>query len=277
MFFYYLPQLTYADVTPATIERLGLALPFRDLLAPAKVFQAGIVRRQVHTGGPDGGTGVIVAPQPVGGDPIDTGYHRDRQVWAHCGAYWLGRAAKQIDTRSPSPEVLARPALLPGPLVTLGDGRDWQIPIVRRLGRFSALPQRMGFDAAGEFALQPLPAYEAAWLAAGEIFDHLFSARSLPFPKVFALCVEVLALNYRVGPREVADLGLITTENYQRVYEAAVDLAKVLDLLGPEPITGAESDAAPPQKKTEPAPSSISPGPPAASPSTAPPAETCIY
>ena len=43
--------------------------------------------------------------------------------------------------------------------------------------------------------------------------------------------MSALSLNYRVGPREASQLGLITTENFQRVAEAVVDWDIVKELL----------------------------------------------
>src|SRR5260370_419904 len=94
------------------------------------------------------------------------------------------------------------------------------------------------------------------------MFDHRFNG-SMPWQGAFELAVGALTLNYRLGPREAGKLGLITTENYLDVFQAVCDWEKVRELLTPEPLIGAESDATPPQKKTPPPRPNISPGPPA--------------
>jgi hypothetical protein len=262
VFIYFVPDQTPATVTPEALAAAGLATVFRDACESPRAFGERLIRRQVNIG-PNGSAGLLLALTPADGrDPGLIACQRDSQRWIDCGGCWLGRAKDEL----PTPELLARPSLLPGPFVTLGDGCEWQVPIVRKLARLALLPRRMGYDAEGRFAMTVLPEFDAAWRASGEMFDHIRSAQPLDFEKVFALCVEVLALNYRIGLREAAELGLITTENYEQLYDAALDLAKVRELTA--------IDVAP-EKKTLPGPSSSSPGPPVDSPITNPPAEIC--
>jgi len=262
MFLYYLPRITYADVNASTIAAAGLAAVFRDLLVTPRVTQDRISRRQVHTGGPDGGSGAIFAATPRPGEPETIiGYFRDRQTWLNCGPFWLGYETGTL----PAPEVLRRDRPLEGYLHTLGDARDWEVPIVRKAGRISRLPRSMGIDSEGRFTLSPLPEFDAAWDAAGKMFDHIFSPDPFPFSEAFALCVEVLALNYRIGPREAAALKLFTTENFERVFEAAVDMPLVVEMLGPQ-SSAIGADGEPVVQKKTPEDSSTLHGQPGSSP-----------
>lgn len=283
MFLYYLPAANYSDHRPEVLVARGLGTQFLDLLASPRLLEAGSAKRYVHNAGPDGGAGLLIMPAPPAGIPdAEVGYFCDRQEWIPAGAhgdYWLGWSKDAL----PTPESLERPAdiRLAGHLQTLGDLHDWLLPVVRRPSGATALPQRMGFSrATGKFELAVCPEYEAAWQAAGEIFDWIFHPRYLPFEKAFALCVQVLALNYRVGPLEASILGLLTTQNFERVFEAAIDWPKIRELLGPQIAAGTEED----QKKTSPTPvpgpappasPNISPGPTGISPVTNLPAETC--
>lgn len=246
MFQYFLPDQT--EVTRQSIIDAGLGGVFRDLIANPVALARGISTRMVHGHGPGGNRGILFAP--VGQVP-QLGFDNESQQWTNCGEYWLGFM------REPAfgPSIFARSqagGFTPGVNLVLGDGHIWEVPTIRASGRWPALPRRMGFDAAGEFELTILPEYDFAWAASGEIFDLAFGKKQGNFEIAFSLCVQVLSLNYRIGERETAELGLITTQNFQDIFRAAIDWEKIQELLG-------ESEV---QKKTEsaPEPASTSPG-----------------
>lgn len=241
-FLYYLPGMTYADVDGESLRRRGLADTFRDAFAPGGrlIVERLQVRNVIHNG-PDGGAGVLIAFESEG---VELGYHRDAQEWRQCGEYWLGYYGL---VAAVSPDALQRPTLTPGYAVLLADGNVWEVPTIRRGGRYSSLPQRMTLDAAGDLQMTVLPEFDFAWQASGQIFEHVFKSRDIPFREVLSLCADVLSLNYRVGIHEVSRLGLVTTENYVKIFEAAVDWPKIVALMG-EPT---EAGAIVPQKKTE--------------------------
>ena len=89
----------------------------------------------------------------------------------------------------------------------------------------------MGMDAAGQFEMRVMPDFEWAWELSGQIFDRVFGSPDLTFADAFSLAIQALGLNYRIGRREASQLGLITTENFQAIFEAAVDWKIVHELL----------------------------------------------
>ena len=263
-FLYYIPGATYAGLNASLLHACGLGATFSDLLANPAPLMTRVQCRQVHANGPDGGSGVIIAHQAAAGSADSDqiiGMQADSQTWVACkdGDFWLGRRRGW----SPTPNDLERPrgsGFTAGYDVPLGDGQIWTVPTVRKIGRVAALPQSMQMDlATGEFQLAILQRYAAAWEASGEIFDHVFSTRGLLWARAFKLCVDMLSLNYRVSEYEVSLLGLITTDNYQEIYEAVVDWNKVIEL-----IPGMSGSPNADQKKTQPAEEAvnISPGSP---------------
>jgi hypothetical protein len=273
MFLYFIPHLTYAEVRPQHVRDAGLGEIFADLITTQAAFQSGLQIRNVIGGGPGNLSGVILAPaDPSGATVALIGFFPDCQHWTDCGRYWLGRS----DVGAlPGPEDLRRAVVFPGYDVTLGDGQVWTVPIVRKSGRYAALPRSLGLNDAGEFVQEVLPEFAAAWQASKTMFDHLFQG-TLPWPEAFDLAVGALALNYRLGRREASLLKLLTTQNYLSVFEAVCDWPKVTELLGdlgpgsPQKKTPPPTTAAPP-----PAPST-SPGPRENFPRMHRPEETCI-
>lgn len=265
MFFYFLPAVTYAQVDATVIRDRGLGAVLSDCIATPADLAARITRRNVPGSGPGGESGVIVAPVPIGGQVPETfGFFPDRQKWINCGPHWLGYELGTL----PGPEVLRRKSLLPGYEVPLGDGQVWQVSVIRRLGKFPALPRTMALNDTGEFVTDVLPEFAGTWDASAEMFDFLFRAESIPFEQVFALAVEALAVNYRVGPREVSVLGLLNTVNFQSVFEAACDWRQLCELLNIPDEEGQKKSAPPPVSP------STSPGPADAFPRIAQVAET---
>src|SRR5579872_1050971 len=265
MFLYFIPDLVYSQLSPQTIRAAGLDEIFADLIASPALCQSSLQFRQVHSDrGPGGKSGVLLAPAPRADDESAIGFFPDRQAWIPNGKHWLGYAT---DAELPGPETLRRRDATPGYDTELGDGRIWDLPVIRRLGRFPALPQSMALDQFGEFAMCVLPEYDPFWAASETMFQFLFKAMTLPWKEAFELAVKSVSLNYRVGLAEASVLRLITTQNYQSIYAAACDWTKVEALLG-EP-DGAPGNTPADQKKSDspskPASTNTRPGPPAGS------------
>lgn len=268
VFFYYLPGRQAGSVTREELAATPLAATLRDCLETQRDFQNRIVQNQVLAQGPDGFSGVLLFAQPARLAPLAqrVGYYAADQIWHERAGYWIGwdRGCP------PDPASLARESLTAGVEEILGDGHVWCCPLIRRLGRAPNLPRVMEVDAAGEFGMRVLPAYDWAWELSGEIFNRVFGEPTYPFADAFRLAVGALSLNYRVGPDEASLLGLITTLNFQKVFEAAIDWRKLEELLG-------ELDPADPRKKKEaspPPPANTTPGRPDGSPITRPAAAT---
>lgn len=247
-FLYYLPGATVGTTDRDVLRRAGLEPVFRDALATQPAFQERVILHQVHANGPgEIRSGVIAC---FDGEHVKrVGYYPDEQTWINCGLYWLGHAALPIP-----PEQLARPTVVPGYEVVLGDGNVWQAATIRRGGVAPNLPRSFGMDQAGQFAMQVMPAYAWAWELGQQIFDKVFGSPQLAWSEAFRLCVESLSINYRIGMREAAILGLLNTENFQRVFDAAVDWDLVKELLQ-------EEEGGADQKKSDPSvtmPASVS-------------------
>jgi len=183
-----------------------------------------VATRSVNAG-PEGQPGTLIAPNPGPGRD-GKAFLPTKQVWHRApGASWFFGWLKDDP---PSPEGLARESTLPGHLVCLGDGNPWQIPVARFATGEIVLPKALGLDAAGNFALRPLP--EFSYLADGaEKFWQAWSGAAkgemvtIDFEKYWPIAVEALRLNYRVGAQEVSVLGLVTTPNLWDVLKALID------------------------------------------------------
>lgn len=259
-FLYFLPGVSNGTISRDVVIERGLGDVLRDCVAGPRDFDRLTVRPVVH--GPEGAGGVIIAADNEKRDVI--GYYPKIQTWENFGSYWLG-----FDTASPpKPADLERPGRIAGYDHILGDDQVWHVPIIRRYSQLPNLPRAMGYDAAGEFALRVLPSYEWAWDLSGRIYEKSFNPQQrFPFQDAFDWSVGVLSLNYRIGPREAGLLGLLTTENYQRVFDAAIDMPKVFELLGEPDDDESKKNESPPE------PANTSPGPAENSPITPPPAE----
>lgn len=265
VFFYYLPGQQVGQLTREAVIQAGLEMPLRDGLETQLAFQERLIQNQVLSRGPDGMSGVLLFAQPRDLLPVNqrVGYFPAEQEWRDYGGHWLGWDKRHL----PSPEYLARPTGVKGYEHVLGDERAWECPTIRRLGRYANLPRTMGWGAAGEFEMRILPAYDWAWELAGEIVDRVFGPQRYLFTDVFRLAVAALSINYRIGPREASVLGLITTENFERIFEAAIDWPLLQEFQAPagdgDLVKKKETDTAA-------APVSSSPGPEENSPTTPP-------
>lgn len=265
-FLYYLPGQTVATCDRDALRAAGLEMVFREEVQSQRAFQEQLILHQVHANGPgERRSGVLVTVDQPGVERV--GYYPAEQAWSDCGKFWLGewRSAR------PEPADLSRPQLVSGYECVLGDQRAWTAPTIRRGGIGANLPRAMGLDPCGAFGLRVLPDWEWAWQLGQEIFDTAFGTPSVPYETVFRLCCACLSINYRVGPIEVSRLGLVTTDNFQRIFDAAIDWDLVQELLREEEES---------QKKSAgpagPASVSISPGPGEISPATPPVSGICI-
>ncbi len=223
-FLYYISGKT-PSVTAAEIAECGLGYAI-----PAEKTAGGVI------GGPDGLNGVILADaRRVQSHRV--AYKPDAQTWRRVpgttGA-WVGMWNDGV----PGPADLARDKQLAGHFVTLGDEREWLIPVARglvenedagRLEWYTALPQRRELNDAGEWVSgDVMPKYGPLWDLACRWFD---ATRGLGDGRqVFAFdgaddgAVLALGYNYAgLGGAEVSLLGLFDERIVGQVLQAVID------------------------------------------------------
>jgi hypothetical protein len=132
----------------------------------------------------------------------------------------------------PGPLDLQRRELIGGYETELGDCRKWLIPLIREFAGGTDLPQRYALGPNGEWVTKMLPQYARLWKRACEIHDDIEEAyrqrRDYVATDGFPFLIDVLQLNYRIGPHEVSALGLLQTNNGFHVLGSAIDLEKSL-------------------------------------------------
>ena len=252
-FLYYLPgkdrSLTIEDLRAA-----GLGYAFVQTFTPSPVL----------SGGPDGGSGVIVADDRcVPASKI--GMYADKQAWRkvpQCDV-WVG----YYTAERPTPDDLIRSGPLPGHWVTLGDDRKWLIPIARGVAEqddepvgVCSLPSVRDLDDDGHWTTGGvLPKYERLWKIAQKWWALMCTEitgdnAETEGPAVFDFdgendaAVSVLAANYRVGAVEAAVLGLLNSQTVGAVLMALVDWPtwkKKLDTIASDFNAGPEEGTPP--------------------------------
>lgn len=226
MFLYYIPDaVNSAEPTRESLQAGPLGSVFWDLLHSQALYDARIRVFTIHSGGPDGLSGRIVAAMPAAGLTGPPPGIRAGQTWQRVlvpadgtkvpHEYWIGYDRLPLDLR--------REYLVPGIEHELGDGQIWECPIVRKMGVQCNLPSKWGIDPqSGEFRALMLPRYQSAWDSAGKIFDAQLSGNLTKLDAV-KLCAEMLGVNYRVGWQEISILGLLDDTTWKHVWRAATD------------------------------------------------------
>lgn len=226
------------------------------------------------TMGPDGKPGLVLAA--TGSVPA-LGYWPESQTWAvgPGKSWWLGT----INEHEPKPADLARRQMLDSEGLVLADGRSWLVPIARRFTeprpdawdapfRFAInLPELIDLNDAGEWRIgsvvdqyRPLWSLACDWAAlrqgdAGEELAERLNGRGRA-----SAAVQVLAVNYRLGPCEVARLKLLTREHCEQILDYLIDQPSY-ELLVKKKLARLVS-------------ASTSPGATASTPATPPPSPT---
>lgn len=118
----------------------------------------------------------------------------------------------------PQPRDLARPAMLRGVPMTLGDGNEWQIPIVRRWdgqAYESVLPAYVDFDENGlPIRGNPVAKYARLWEVTTPVADaHLGGDVELTDKQVIDGAVALLQANYVVDLPELATLQVLVDDD----------------------------------------------------------------
>jgi hypothetical protein len=243
-FYYYFPQTVSRDVVA-------------DFLAAR--FDAPAAANELRRG-PDDGPGVMYAQAPA--DGARDVYRPDQQAWRRVGPVWIG----WYHDAQPGPADLARPESFTAYPARLGDGREWRIPVARTFPAGCPLPDCLVMDEDGHVSRETLAAYAHLSRHADRVWsivcrdNAIDSGDTTPVEpmsdrEAFEICTDILAAAYRVGPEEIALLGLLTTTGRQLIYAYFVDLPAYLDQVAGDPAAKkndrACDDAPPPATSPE--------------------------
>lgn len=230
-FLYFLPNAKPSDI-PANLNRWGLSHIVDS--------DANLHRRQCT--GPGGLHGLIVGSdcnwtteQVKASDQIE--WAKFPKPHAECQAY-LGTIKGEP---LPTPAELERPDKISGGTVTLADGHNWLIPNAKVIDQEGEsvcnLPLSFGLDEeTGDWiANQVLPKYRAIWVHANAYLDAMMRAVVASreegedlrwvIPDHQQLIIDALQVNYRVSARELATLGVLTTNIAQPIANILIDSA----------------------------------------------------
>lgn len=258
---YFFPRKTLSDVVdvqadrfrPPVLRECGLEETFSDVTS----VRAQTATNELTVKGPGGASGVLTTILPASGQcPLRTGFHPDFQTWTQAGReLWIGtdnehRPRPSDLLRSNSRRTGATPKPLhDGHSITLGDGHDWEVPVIRRppamaqFGSLTALPKNLGWDLDGRFVESLKPEYQAIWEDTSAICDLFFDEEGrlrdgeyqITVETALGWCLRILGLNYRLGRHEQNLLRLIDQSNVFTVLFLAVDGPRVMHLLKKKP------------------------------------------
>jgi len=193
--------------------------------------------------GPDGGAGLLVAPGENDGLALSRASADLCWQQAPGRAWWIGIEGETL------PESLARNEQIDGHHVRLGDGQKWLVPVARSMARGSMLPTSLVLGPEGEVVREALPKFAQISAKAGRVERIFFGqiegdeSEDMDLDEGFAIAVEALAVNYRIGPVEASTLRLLTDPVATSILRALVDVPTMLEVA--EEIRSAEKNAAP--------------------------------
>jgi len=220
-FLYFLPAADPADV-PERLDAIGLGPIFDGVVPDCRGCSTG----------PDGGPGqVVVLPAPRNMQAQPLGYFPEQQLWTEDEGYWLGCVPDAL----PRPLELAVVMQQPGHLFKLADGNHWLVPVLRRCDLAGGhdigvqLPRKLTIGDDGVWTTEPIAEHQAlaveiesTWSAFSDFcLGEVGTLDDSTWPD---LATRGIGVNYRVGRREVAYLGLLTTSNLEDVIGILLDV-----------------------------------------------------
>lgn len=220
-FLYFIPGRQSA-VDKAKIESVGLNY------ALDSAGGRGVLR------GPEDGPGTILCD-----DSSIIGYYPDKQTWRPGpreadgdAPYWIG-----FETDNPpTPESLARPTQLGGPLVRFFNGGQWRVPVLRQWEAgdepgqalwSTTLPSMIDIDAYGiPIEGNVVPQYRDLFDVGLQVLAKMVGGESsLSNSQLIQFAADCLGANYRVSLLELTALECLCTDDARKVIEAAIDLS----------------------------------------------------
>ena len=210
-FLYFIPNYTTPISSAASIDpSWGVGnFPLRAILAGESLTYGDM------PSGPNGDRGMMFC---LGGRGTQLRYSPD-QVWRPVKADGLDRVSYLVGldpSQRPTAESLLRKKNLGGTPVDLKE-ELWEIPILHvpleEFGSLSSVPRTMTMAADGSFELRAISEYDAVCQRVAD-FDRQCKAGAagIPLNACFDFFVDVLGVNYHVGPAEVALLGIFSTD-----------------------------------------------------------------
>jgi hypothetical protein len=173
--------------------------------------------------GPENRPGCLMYFQtPTGGIPRRAEYRPSEQSWTPVGdgsLLWIG-----VDTAElPKPEELARKRQYDGYSVTLADGNQWNVPIIRAPDGQTSLPRDLIWDATGRLIEPIKPLYQAYWDETAETAKWVFDGVQPDYERALQLAIRALAINYRYDRNLHNVLRVIDSETLTGVLVSTVD------------------------------------------------------
>lgn len=224
-FLYYLPGVKKEQITLDFISKRPEAVPFFDLVHSPRLFSMHMQTFYVENRGPDGGSGAIVAAQPVVDVPTQkTGYYPEVQEWRKVGDRYIGYQKDMV----PGPESLRRHNLIEGYDVELSDKHIWHVPLIRpydtTIKDFACgLPVVFGVDENGDRQIEVVKKYESVWRTTAAMLGYYYNKDESSLNSRFDAAVEILAVNYRIGMVEAGILQLFDTQTIEETVKASLD------------------------------------------------------
>lgn len=222
-------------------------VPNRRLTSKSELHSVGLDRvvdspgfADIAANGPGGTSGTVIIDRHGGMNPI---IQLEHQVWnavasADSGEprFWVGHFRED----RPTQDSLVRDAVLPGQPVTLLDGKEWVIPVLREwrladdgseIVASTQLPRMISCDEQGRVCKGNVRSeYRSIWERSWDFHVSAFSQLmaeddevEMPLVDMYGLAVDILNLNYRVMGPEVRDLEILSTDEAQEIIRTALD------------------------------------------------------
>ena len=182
--------------------------------------------------GPNGKQGIVLCDKR-GFSPEEVTFNADLQDWQQVpnSDAWVGF----YRDRRPTPKDLLRKDAIASLPVKLGDGNEWQVPIVRRYVTtdeeqfwMRMVPSRITWDAYGNKCYdEPARKYESLVKIAERWIGDRFTTGVIHLDTE---AVDVLSYNYRIGIAEASVLNLFDSETEKAVLDATIDLENFLSV-----------------------------------------------
>lgn len=241
VFLYYFPGYgdTKSQLTREDVKRTFARESLWDVLHTSGRFAQNTIANVLVHRAPDNGRGTILTCQ-TGNEEIPgflPGYYPDKQTWVKIenkgdDPCWLGWY--NDDALKPNPESLQRLWPIAGEFVELGDGNQWQAPVIRTVPRRKiTLPQILSLQDDDSVELETKPEFAEFQTLSDAIWDHYWGieGKELDNAGVLSCVIKCLNLNYRVSRPEVRALKLLDSENWRQVFRASNNFDLLEELL----------------------------------------------